>query len=462
MKILGSVCILVLVESLHAAYNVSTETPHTITTHLPYNFTTEPASNHSTEPSSYNTTEPTTLIPTTEPSFDTTTEPSHSSTAQPDDGPAYPKYLGFICAGIAVVFYGSNFVPVKKFETGDGMFFQWVFCSGIFTLGMILQIWRKSTFYPLVMIGGLVWGTGNICVVPIIKTVGMGLGMCIWGMTNLFAGWASGRFGWFGLTAEVPDKVVLNYIGVALAVSSSIIYVFVKNETNQPNVEMTIQVEDERSPLVQESRGSLYGGNPQEDVLVFNKGRRSSSLNSNLTDSKSRDHSFVDDLSPGNKRIVGIVLSMGSGVCYGLNFTPAIYIQDRHNDASSPYHGCSKNPLDYVFAEFCGIFLTSTFYFLIYCIAKKNQPVLYPKVILPAIISGLMWGVATACWFISNQTLSEPVAFPIITTGPGAVASLFWGVCVFREIKGARNIAILLLAFVVTIAGVVLAAISKS
>ena len=54
---------------------------------------------------------------------------------------------------------------------------------------------------------------------------------------------------------------------------------------------------------------------------------------------------------------------------------------------------------------------------------------------MPAIVSGLMWGVATACWFVSNQTLSEPVAFPIITTGPGAVASLFWGVMVFKEIK---------------------------
>ena len=38
---------------------------------------------------------------------------------------AGPVYVGFICAGVAVVFFGSNFVPVKKFETGDGMS---VFC----------------------------------------------------------------------------------------------------------------------------------------------------------------------------------------------------------------------------------------------------------------------------------------------------------------------------------------------
>ena len=32
----------------------------------------------------------------------------------------YPSYVGFIGAAVSVVFYASNFVPVKKFETGDG------------------------------------------------------------------------------------------------------------------------------------------------------------------------------------------------------------------------------------------------------------------------------------------------------------------------------------------------------
>lgn len=60
---------------------------------------------------------------------------------------------------------------------------------------------------------------------------------------------------------------------------------------------------------------------------------------------------------------------------------------------------------------------------------------MYPRVILPAIASGVMWGIATACWFIANKVLSEPVSFPIVTTIPGAIASLFWGVLIFHEIK---------------------------
>lgn len=39
--------------------------------------------------------------------------------------------------------------------------------------------------------------------------------------------------------------------------------------------------------------------------------------------------------------------------------------------------------LDYVFAHFSGIFLTSTVYFLAYCIGMKNNPKLYPEAVLP-------------------------------------------------------------------------------
>ena len=45
---------------------------------------------------------------------------SNSTCHHSEGGDAGPTYVGFICAGVAVLFFGSNFVPVKKFETGDG------------------------------------------------------------------------------------------------------------------------------------------------------------------------------------------------------------------------------------------------------------------------------------------------------------------------------------------------------
>ena len=42
------------------------------------------------------------------------------STTTESPGDVYPAYLGFVTAFIAVFFYGTNFAPVKKFDTGDG------------------------------------------------------------------------------------------------------------------------------------------------------------------------------------------------------------------------------------------------------------------------------------------------------------------------------------------------------
>lgn len=54
---------------------------------------------------------------------------------------------------------------------------------------------------------------------------------------------------------------------------------------------------------------------------------------------------------------------------------------------------------------------------LVFRFFRKNQPVVYPKAILPGLISGLMWAIAQTCWFIANENLEMVVAFPLISTG---------------------------------------------
>ncbi|XP_067663546.1 transmembrane protein 144-like [Haliotis asinina] len=377
-----------------------------------------------------------------------------------------PEYLGFISCVISATFYGTNFIPVKKFETGDGVFFQWVLCNAIFIVGLVIQIIRMSRFYSFVMVGGAIWATGNICVVPIIKTIGLGLGLCVWGSINLLVGWATGRFGLFGLDASVPNHIGMNYAGVCIAVFSSVIYSLVKPEVSKTSLEMTVEVlSEDTEPLLSTNQdniqsrrhsGSLYGSN-SEDILVFNKRRSSSSMsktNENRGKSQDADETILDRMSPLTQKIVGLSLSVFSGVMYGAQFTPAIYVQQRVS-------GASQNSLDYVFAHFCGIYLTSTIFFVIYIVYKRNKPNVFPRVILPGLVSGAMWGIATAGWFLANESLSEPVSFPIIATLPGGIA-LALGILVFREIRGRRNILVSLLAMSFTITGAVLAGMSKS
>uniref|UniRef100_A0A1X7T8R9 Uncharacterized protein n=1 Tax=Amphimedon queenslandica TaxID=400682 RepID=A0A1X7T8R9_AMPQE len=109
-------------------------------------------------------------------------------------------------------------------------------------------------------------------------------------------------------------------------------------------------------------------------------------------------------------------------------------------------HSCNK--LDYIIGHFTGIFLVSTFWFAVYSLYMRNRPKVYPKVILPALISGIIWGIAMSesSWdchvaslslagcFLANENLSLAASFPIITAGPGFISSV-WGILLYREIK---------------------------
>merc|ERR1712216_1082835 len=125
--------------------------------------------------------------------------------------------IGYVCVVVAIVFFGSNFVPVKKFETGDGMFFQWILSSGIFLVGNVMHaIQGFPKFEPVAMFGGFLWATGNIMSVPVIKLIGLSLGLLIWGSTNMLFGWSSGTFGLFELKKGCICDSSLNYGGVVL------------------------------------------------------------------------------------------------------------------------------------------------------------------------------------------------------------------------------------------------------
>ncbi|KAH0616062.1 hypothetical protein JD844_026873 [Phrynosoma platyrhinos] len=298
--------------------------------------------------------------------------------------------IGFTSSGIAVLLFGTNFVPVKKFDTGDGMFFQWILCAAIWIVSLIVNLIQNSPrFWPLAMVGGFLWATGNVTVVPIVKTIGLGLGLLIWASFNLLTGWASSRFGWFGIDPEIVAKPVLNYIGAGLSVLSTILFLFIRSDVQS-------------SPPSSESTPLL----------------RDHQINSSECGAENRsDASWVDNLSPLGKRVIGCSLAVMAGILYGSN-------------------------LDYVFAHFSGIFLTSTVYFLIYCAAMKNSPKVYPEAIIPGFISGVMWGIANCCWFIANRYLSAVVSFPIITAG-------------------LKNYLLLMVAFCVILAGSLSTAFSK-
>jgi len=255
--------------------------------------------------------------------------------------------------------------------------------------------------------------------------------MLLWGSSCLVLGWASGNFGFFGINKNSVDNISLNYLGFVIALLSMGIFFFVK-----PSVKKVESADDLHDNL---------------DLTT--------DLNVQLLSepAKPKDETWINNLSPANKRILGCVLAIISGVFYGLNFVPPTYLIN-HPTSFGRVH--STESLDYVFSHFCGIFMASTVYFIIYCIVSKNKPQMPASIVLPAFISGAVWAVGQIMFFIANGELEFVVSFPIVSTGPGLVASL-WGVLLFKEITDRRNFLILAIAFSVTLVGVTLIALSK-
>lgn len=104
--------------------------------------------------------------------------------------------IGFIALALSVFISGSVNLAVKQFETGDGLFYQMMFTTGIWCIGFVLNCVRRfPTFYALPMLGGFLWTTGNLNTVPIIKLIGVGLFSLISNTIVLVIGWAVARFG---------------------------------------------------------------------------------------------------------------------------------------------------------------------------------------------------------------------------------------------------------------------------
>jgi glucose uptake protein GlcU len=333
---------------------------------------------------------------------------------------ASPETIGYICCVLAGLLFGSNFIPVKKYKTGNGIYFQWVLCSAIWFTGFVVNGIRDfPPFQPLAMLGGVLWCTGNMLTVPIIKLIGIGKGQVLWSDVSLFMGWASGAFGILGVNQQPRGIFWLSILGTALAIVSAVIFSLIKPE-GLISKELTVNESTEKEEEEEE----------EEDEDIFSK------------------------FSPIQRQIIGFVLCIVAGMFYGLNFNPPTHIMDTCTT-------CSQNGLDYVFSHFSGIYLASTFYFLVYCLATSNQPLFYPKVTFPGFISGIMWGSAQICWFIANGYLNMVQSFPIISILP-SVVSFFWGIVIFKEFSGRNNYILFAVAYLVTAISIICTVLSSS
>uniref|UniRef100_A0A3B5MJM2 Transmembrane protein 144 n=1 Tax=Xiphophorus couchianus TaxID=32473 RepID=A0A3B5MJM2_9TELE len=325
---------------------------------------------------------------------------------------------GLIANMAAVVLYGSTYVPIKRIETGDGMFYHFVSCASIWVVSLFGDLLlRTPKFHPLAMLGGMIWATGSVAAVTIVKAIGLGLGILIWGSSSLLMGWASSRFGWFGIDAQDVSRPILNYCGAGLCLLSGLVFFFVRSDVK-------LHPESETIPIL---------------IDKVSKEIKSAS--------------FIQFFTLCILFISGCLLAVMAGLLYGSSFIPVLYIKNHSACHDSIFYGASVYDLDYVHAQTSGVFLASSVYFTIYCAVMKNKPRVYPKAILPGFLSGFMWTMGTYCWFLATNYLGAVVTYPIVTAV--IMTNLF------PFLQGLMNGLIFFFATCVVLTGSVLTAISK-
>ncbi|CAF1127937.1 unnamed protein product [Rotaria sordida] len=309
--------------------------------------------------------------------------------------------------------FGNNSLMMKLLELKRSLYqihksslnssendrFEQVFSTTLMCMKSVLRL----TF----LIGGILWTTGNILSIFVIRINGLGMSMLLWCTTNMLVGWASGHFGWFGLLPENVEKPILNCIGVIITCLSGMAFLGIRTIKQE---EIIQNLEEEQQPILQ-----------------------SSPIVTTCNDATPIDTPTITISSSTNlyKRIIGCILAIIAGILFYFIFIPSTYIQDHPNI----YQTASKNGLHYVFAMYSGIFFSSMFYYLIYIVCK---------------------GIAQAGFLVANSILSQTISFPLITIGPGTIAIFY-----FKEIFGRRNYLIIIIGTLLRIISAILIILSK-
>ncbi|KAL3073163.1 hypothetical protein niasHT_035439 [Heterodera trifolii] len=377
--------------------------------------------------------------------------------------------IGYLSLFVSCLSFGFLFVPLKRCDTKDGLFVQWVQCAVVFMAGLIINIARGLPPFNLIAaIGGFLYATGNVASVPIVSEMGIGLGMLTWGSVQIIVGWSVAKFGLFGTKPQHIQSPLINYLGVLITLISGVMFVFVYNsgQEKEKSSERAIQ-NDRRStsmPLRDDGCTRPTGDPPYGSVNNRNEncsttaeghsdGRRTAATDGTEEKLANGQPQKGQSLFTGKgRKLFFVSLAVCLGFLHGLMLTPIVYVQDNDQKAS-------KNVLDFVFSHFCAVFFFSTFYFVLYSLFRRGRPFVHSSLVLPSVAYGLLWSVGMTLFIVSNRVLSQPISFPVTVRLPaiiGAVVDVF----LFNEIRGRRRLAWLSAAIIVGSVGVILVGIS--
>ena len=156
----------------------------------------------------------------------------------------------------------------------------------------------------------------------------------------------------------LASNIILNYIGVALTMSSLLLFMFVDSRGKTVTLSNPLQVSISRSkrgPTISERRDSSIS---RRDSSIHQESLLSSRQNNN----EFYDPDWIDTIPLKHRRVLGIILSLISGSLYGANFLPITLSVEKN---------VVDNHIDATFSHFTGILISQLIYFLIYSIYRQ-------------------------------------------------------------------------------------------
>eukprot|EP00457_Paulinella_chromatophora_P007184 gb/GEZN01007205.1/.p1 GENE.gb/GEZN01007205.1/~~gb/GEZN01007205.1/.p1 ORF type:complete len:364 (-),score=49.26 gb/GEZN01007205.1/:443-1534(-) len=353
--------------------------------------------------------------------------------------------LGYFGALTAVVFFGSSYVPTKKYDTYDGMIFQWFMCSGILSLGLAWGLLTNNWYqvaeqglyvFPEGLLGGALWASANMLIPTVVNMLGFGPGFMIWNGGNLVASFFVARYGLFGVQVSEADKTFSNGLGIVFILLSIVVFGMIK-----PSV--TPKKGEKQTLLPHTTPGS-----PHENSLppqgLYELGAEAKPPTEPQKD----------------QRVAGIFLAVFVGCLLGNSLTPFANwmsqcpVVRKANPDTRIIMTCSA--MDFLFSQCVGIYIVSTIAFIFYSMFKKWSNKSMPRSALrPAYIAGILWGIGLAGQLLSAGNLGYAAAYPLTAIGP-AIVSMLWSLLYFKEIEGKRNVTLMLVATTMVVIGVLL------
>lgn len=349
--------------------------------------------------------------------------------------------------------------------------------------GLVSNNWSQFTeaglfTFPEGILGGSLFAIANLLIPTVVNNLGLGVGFMLWNATNITMGYLISRLGLFGVTPTVPDKPWLSVLGILFMLASIGVYGMIKPTLAEPKhtrryTSSPEEVRDEKLPLLSPDRREGSSSSLYKSTLAKVLVHRDSSADSSPGDNhaiKKADHrllqpelpnfgpfmmsadlsehvAFKDQAAEQRRKLVGVVIALLVGCFLSCCLVPYVHWQQACRPTSETEVIATCNPLNFIFSQCLGIYVTSTAAFLLYSVLHKYvlRRSMPRSVMRPAYLCGVLWAVGLGGQLYSAGKLGFDQAYPLSSIGP-AMVSMLWSACYFKEIQGPRNLRILALA----------------